>query len=241
MDETKKAALAIMLVAFAAFYAMGMLNTGAPATDSKELPAKPAVQGGEAANLTLTPAMTWPPSFDFGTTSITHLGGKETDCVLAIAGAIDRILGAPAFPMPGNAPKDHRSTIVDAKCAQYDATRSNTNTFSEQFGFGQDEAIGATSNASWERLVSSFLSMDPYEKTFYYHRFGYSTYSEECLMVGGEVVFSQTWRGGEYEPPVGESRVTNGTASCHWLAVEEIAAIAENEIEIQEKYSSQNS
>ena len=103
--------------------------------------------------------------------------------------------------------------ISKAKCQYYNGV--------ENYPY-QIEAIGSVSNET-PNYASSFYA-EPHLKNVYFYGLYSLEYSEECLTVGGKTIFPQIWRGGKYEPPENESRVTEGTARCRWLCNREVGS-----------------
>lgn len=129
------------------------------------------------------------------------LNAQETECYrLGLANIEPRL--ATASDNPWN--KD--LILSDLRCQYY--------TSAPEYPY-QVEAHGTVSDQVPDYTSSAYQEIERKDISFYglYDL----EYSEECLTIDGQAIYSEVWQGGEDEP-----RVTEGAASCRWLSEEEV-------------------
>lgn len=128
-----------------------------------------------------------------------ELNAQETECHrLALANIEPRLESA-------TTPWNKNLILSDIQCEYYASTQE----YPYQF-----EAHGTVSDQLPDYTSSLYQELQLKEISFY--GFYNLEYSEECMTIGEEEVYSEIWQGGEEG-----ARITEGTARCRWLSEEE--------------------
>lgn len=129
------------------------------------------------------------------------LNAQETECYRLGFVNID-----PRLQM-SDTPWNKNFTLLDVTCQYYKAA--------PEYPY-QVEAHGTVSDQLPDYTSSRYQEIQLKQLSFYglYNL----EYSEECLIIDNETIYSEVWQGGEQDP-----HVTKGTARCRWLSDEEVA------------------